>query len=77
MIKLVKKFAKCEYISHPKNCHKTFKILPKWRIFSKSGHTALDVKKYPTPNAHAISWPKGIEKFCLKNATFEYILGNH
>ena len=38
MIKLVQKFAKY-YKSHSKDCPKTFKILPKWKNFSKSGHT--------------------------------------
>ena len=26
-------------ISHPKNCPKTLKILPKWQFFGKYGHT--------------------------------------
>ena len=30
-------------ISHPKNCPKTFKLLPKWRNFAKSGHTECDL----------------------------------
>ena len=38
MPKFEQNFAK-HNISHPKNCRKTFKILPKWRNFAQSGHT--------------------------------------
>ena len=60
----LQKFAKYK-ISHPKNCPKTFKILPKWRNFAKSGHSIANNDNLMIND----KWSRATSKKTHRNAT--------